>query len=176
VRIGRPERRSLLAAHQGEAAILFSVCEYLFAISAGAVAEIQSLRGLRPLPVTRIPHPPSKVKHILEREQRTYFVVESNQHFHLPATRSTRLLLLRDAPVAVKVDAIERMSEIERIIPLPGAFSGEERDWYRGLALTGSRVVPAVNPAAFLSRVEQQLLERILATKRSEPERAGVLV
>jgi len=180
VKIGRPQRRSLLAAHQGEAAILFSVCGYVFAISASAVAEIQSLRGLKPLVSTRTSGHTGhagKVKHLLEREFRTYFVVDANHYFHLPLSQSTRVLLLRDSCVALRVDAIERMTEIESLLPLPAAFGGEEREWYRGLALVGNRVVPAVNPASFLSRFEQELLkkEHGLAPAKSV-EATGVLV
>jgi len=174
VRIGRLQRRSLLATHQGEAAILFSVAGYVFAISASGVAEIQSLRELKPLPFARSSTLNSKVKYILERECGTYFVVDAHHHFHLPQAQSTRVLLLRDSRVALKVDAIERMTEIETLLPLPAAFQGQERQWYRGLALIGNQVVPAVNTASFLSRFEQRALERALSPAKSV-ERAGVL-
>jgi hypothetical protein len=64
-------------------------------------------------------------------------------------------MVLRSHPVAILVDSIDRMAEIEKILPLPRAFSGNERNWYTGLALMGELVVPVVNMPAFLTPAEQ---------------------
>jgi len=77
-------------------------------------------------------------------------VVEGNMHFHLPNSHVQRLLLLRDFPVAMSVDMVNRMAEITHLHALPRGFQGEERDWYRGLALLEEDVVPVVNPASLL--------------------------
>ncbi len=141
-------------ARRGEAVILFSMAGTSFAIAVSAVEEIRSTEGLRPAPLGfaggRLP----KVKHLLERDGKTYFVVDSNLHFHILPSRATRVLILRHAPVAVLVDNIERTTEITALHALPRAFDGEERHWYRGLALFGEQVVPVVRPESFLSKGE----------------------
>lgn len=143
----RPSRR-------GEAVILFSVAGTSFAIAVSAVEEIRNTEGLRPAPPgfagSRLP----RVKSLLERERKTYFVVDSNLHFHILPSRATRVLILRHAPVAILVDNIERTTEINVLHALPRAFEGEERQWYRGIALFGEQVVPVVRPEAFLSKGE----------------------
>ncbi len=53
-----------------------------------------------------------KVRHMVERAHRTYFVVNAGVHFGLPVTRPTLVLILRQLRVAVLVDRIERMAEI----------------------------------------------------------------
>ncbi len=146
----QPKRSS----RRGEAVILFSVAGISFAIAVSAVEEIRSTDGLRPAPPgfagSRLP----RVKYLLEREHKTYFVIDANLHFHILPSRATRVLILRHAPVAVLVDNIERTSEITVLHALPRAFEGEERQWYRGIALFGEQVVPVVRPEAFLSKGE----------------------
>jgi hypothetical protein len=61
-------------------------------------------------------------------------------------------------PAGVLVDSIDRMAEIAAVKPLPRAFHGDERCWYRGLALIGERAVPVVDPAAFLSKPDLAML------------------
>jgi hypothetical protein len=60
------------------------------------------------------------------------------------------------------VDAIDLMLELHSIQALPRAFYGEERIWYRGLALVKGKVIPVVQPEAFLSRAEVALIEASL--------------
>jgi chemotaxis protein histidine kinase CheA len=69
-------------------------------------------------------------------------------------SKVARLLVLRNHPVAVTADSIDRMTDISVVQPLPTAFRGLERTWYRGLAVLDGSVVPVVNPAAFLSATE----------------------
>ncbi len=155
------------AARHGEQAILFSVGGHSFACPAAAVDEIRPLDGLRPLPAALAHGRLERVKCTLEREGRTWFVVDANLHFHLLPSRPARLLLLRDEPVALLVDAIDRMAEVAAIHPLPRAFRGEERQWFRGLALLGEAVIPVVNPACFLSQAEVAVAAAELARARA---------
>jgi hypothetical protein len=131
-----------------------------FAIAANAVDEIKNLDGLSPFKA-----PPgrfSQVKHTLLREKKDrgilYFVVDASAHFHIAPRKPGRLLILRDTKVAVLVDSIDRMAQIGPVSPLPLAFSGEERNWYRGLAVIENSVVPVLYPECFLSKGEVAVL------------------
>jgi chemotaxis signal transduction protein len=161
---------------QGYAVVLFTVGDCTFAIGASAVNEIQGLQELEPigaeLRVARF----GKVRHTLLREGRRYWVVDSNIHFHVTETTSTRVLLLADSPVALKVDGIVRMAEIARIIPLPQSFCGEERNWYMGLALVDGNVVPVLNPNAFLTHFDMTALEAAIPPPIVDGDMAGALV
>ena len=153
----RIQHKGAAPRRQSEAVILFTVGGHRFAIAAGAVEEIRTMDGTQALPAgpgARL----SKVKRVLEREQREYYVVDANAHFHIRASQATRVLLLRRSSTAVSVDGIERMTEIEALLSLPRAFQGDERRWYRGLALVDEQVVPVVNAGSFLSRAELALL------------------
>ena len=66
---------------------------------------------------------------------------------------------LPDSLVALMVDGIDRMMQISAVITMPHAFSGEERKWYRGLAVMEGKVVPVINPDSFLSKGEIAVLE-----------------
>jgi hypothetical protein len=50
------------------------------------------------------------------------------------------------------------MVDIFALHAIPRAFTGEERIWYRGLTVIAGEVVPVVNPAAFLSKGEQEIV------------------
>jgi chemotaxis signal transduction protein len=137
--------------------ILFCVAGVKFAIAANAVDEIRDLDGLKTF--SGITHPRlTKVKYTLERQNRVYFVVDAGAHFRLHEHRPARLLVLRSAKAAVMVDEIEHMHEVQTVLPLPRAFSGEERDWYRGLTVIEGRVVPVLRAETFLTRAEATLL------------------
>lgn len=138
--------------------ILFSVGGTTFAISAAAVEEIRGVSGLVPLRTGYLHAKFSRFKYKLERDGRTYFVVDSNAHFHILPTRHDRLLVLRNRPAAILVDAIDRMTEISSLQALPRAFNGEERIWYRGLAVLKDAVVPVVDPDSFLTKAESTVL------------------
>lgn len=151
-----------------EQLILFTVGAHRLAIAASAVQEIRSTDSLAgasaKLSQTELP----KVQHIIHRGKRSYYVVHSGNHFQLPATHPTLVLVLRQARVAVLVDGIDRMATISRLYTLPRAFAGEERHWYRGLALIEDRVVPVVDPSGFLSEEEVQRLDKHAATIAEE--------
>lgn len=161
MRIVHSERK--YPARHGEAVILFNIATTKFAIAANSVDEIRNMDGVRALPpgfaYSRYP----KVKHIFDREQKMYFVVDANLHFKILPSRGTRLLVLRRSNVAVQVDNIDRMAEITTLHALPRAFEGDERHWYRGLALIGEDVVPVVSPDAFLGKAEIAVLQACAA-------------
>ena len=151
--------------------ILFTIGDNTFAIGAAAVNEIQSLQGMQPIGAQ--PRQFGKVRHTLTREGRRYWVVDGNVHFGMMPTHSTRVLLMGESPVALKVDGIVRMTEIGRVLPLPRAFQGEERDWYLGLSLVDETVVPVVNPLALLSHYDMVALEQSTPHPEvAEPARA----
>lgn len=147
-----------------EQVILFTVGEHLFAIAADSVAEIRSTDSLAgaatELPNAHVP----KVQHTAQRGRFSYFVVKAGLHFRLPVTRPALVFILRQTRIAVLVDTIERMASISKLYELPRAFCGEERQWYRGLALIDDRVVPVVDPAGFLTVNEIEMLDNAVAS------------
>jgi chemotaxis signal transduction protein len=163
VRIGTIEKRHSRSVRRTEAVILFAVAGHAFAINAAAVEEIRDTADLRPLRGAS----GAKVSYTVQRDQHTYFVVDANQHLRLLSSHPTRVLLLRNSCLALSVDSIDRMAEITQLHSLPRAFQGEERNWYRGLALIGEQVVPVINPAAFLNSEELAILESAANSRTS---------
>jgi chemotaxis signal transduction protein len=165
-----PRYKRRIQRNTGLPVILFTIGKDMFAIGAAAVTEIQSTQGIQALsgPARQF----SKVHHTLTREEKRYWVVDANIHFGIMPTHSTRVLLLDGSPVALKVDAIVRMTEVAKVLPLPLSFSGDERNWYLGLTLLDSTVVPVINPAALLSNYDMLALEQNFAPRLAEP--AGV--
>jgi chemotaxis signal transduction protein len=141
-----------------EDVIVFAVGGYKLAIAAGAVKEIRGMDNLHPFTLGGISAQIAKLKHTLERNGTTYFVVDAAQHFLLPASQASRVMVLRNTPTAVLVDSTDRIMEISSLHALPPAFTHEERGWYRGLAVVNGLVVPIVNHNAFLNRVELEIL------------------
>ena len=144
-------RKPVANARRGEPMILFAVGSNTFAIAASEVDEIRDLHDVTPIK-TAIGY--ARVKSKLHRAKRDYFVVDAASHFQMLPSKVARLLVLRNHPVAVTADSIDRMTDISVVQPLPTAFRGLERTWYRGLAVLDGSVVPVVNPAAFLSESE----------------------
>jgi len=145
-----------------EDVILFAVGPHTFAIGAKAVEKIENMEELRPIKLSAALPKLAKVKHTLDRDK-TYFVVDASTHLLMLPSHAARVLLLRGSSVAVAVDSIDRIAEISAIHPLPHAFIGEERGWYRGVALIQDAVVPVVNAEAFLSAGDLKLLQAALA-------------
>ncbi len=148
---------------QTEDVILFMVDGHRFAIAAKAVDEIRNLEGLSPLPPA-LHHPRlAKVKATLVRGKKDpeiiYFVVDAAAHFGLKRNEPERVLVLRNTSAAIQVEKIDRMTQISTVVALPAAFRGQERVWYRGLAVVGEQVVPLVAPEAFLNKGEQAVLQ-----------------
>jgi hypothetical protein len=163
---------------QREQVAVFSIAQYSFVISAASVQEIRSTDSLGGTIVDLDRPVLRKVRHIVERDARSYYVVSGYEHFHLPASRPTTVLILRSAPVAVLVDRIEEMAEMRVLLTLPQSFRGEERIWYRGLTVMDRKVLPVANPLGFLTagdllRLEEQNpgLLQAAAVPRHERER-----
>lgn len=142
-----------------EQVAVFSIGEHRFVISAAAVQEIRSTDSLGGTVVDLERPVMKKVRHIVERDARSYYVVSGYEHFHLRQSRPTTVLILRGAPVAVLVDRIEAMAEMRVLLALPQSFCGEERTWYRGLTVLEREVLPVANPLGFLTAQELQKLE-----------------
>ena len=157
-----------------EAVILFCIGNQTFAIAAEAVQEIRSTDSLAGAAVEIEQADVPKVRHMVERGHRTYYVVSGCAHFGLRITRPMLVLILRQIRAAVLVDSIERMAEIPNVYALPQGFQGEERQWYRGLAYLEDRVIPVINPAGFLTAEEFGRLDIAsrAAAARAETERA----
>lgn len=153
---------SSLAPHDNrrtEHVAVFSIAQYRFAISAASVQEIRSTDSLGGTVVDLDRPVLRKVRHIVERDARSYYVVSGCEHFHLPPSRPTTVLILRGSPVAVLVDRIEEMAEMRVLLALPQSFHGEECTWYRGLTVLDRKVLPVANPLGFLTAGELQNLE-----------------
>lgn len=162
-----------------EQVAVFSIGEHRFVISAAAVQEIRSTDSLGGTVVDLERPVMKKVRHIVERDSRSYYVVSGYEHFHLKQSRPTTVLILRGAPVAVLVDRIEEMAELRVLLALPKSFRGEERTWYRGLTVLDREVLPVANPLGFLTAQDLQKLEEenpgllhSVAASRQELERA----
>jgi chemotaxis signal transduction protein len=161
--LARPKR--VRSTKRGEAMILFAVGPHVFGISASAVDEIRSadmLMPFTPSPRLRVP----TVRYTAMRDSKTFFVVDAHVHFGVQPAPVTRVLLLRQSPVALAVGQTHRMTEISALYSLPRAFTGKEREWYRGLALMGEDLVPVINPAALLDEVQVQQLQIACSTER----------
>ena len=160
-------------AGPSEPIILFSVSNQLFAIAADVVQEIRSTDSLsgtaNEIDCPGVP----KVGHTIDRARQTYYVVNAAKHFGLPVSRPTLVLILRQFRVAVLVDRIDRMTEISASYPLPSAFTGDERHWYRGLTYVDDHVIPIVQPAGFLTSRDFRRLEES-ARQELQPELGGV--
>lgn len=158
-----------------EQVILFSVGNQMFVIAADSVQEIRSADSLAGAAHEIEQSEMAKVRHTIERGHRTYYVVNAAAHFGLPATRPSLVLILRQLRVAVLVDRIERMTEISAVHPLPRAFTGEERTWYRGLAYLDDRVTPVIHPAGFLTVEDFRRLDRAAKAAASQRDMEGAV-
>jgi chemotaxis signal transduction protein len=148
-----------------EDVIVFAVGGYKLAIAAGAVKEIRGMDDLHPFKLGGISAQITKLKYTLDRNGATYFVIDAAEHFRLPASNASRVMVLRNMPTGVLVDSTDRIMEIAALHALPPAFTHEERGWFRGLAVVNGLVVPVVNHNAFLNRPELEIvragLERV---------------
>lgn len=168
---GTPARR----LRRPETMVLFLVAHQMFAIPANSVQEIRSTDSLAGVANEIEEQELHKVRHTIERGRRTYYVVNAGMHFGLPVTRPTLVLILRQLRTAVLVDRIERMADISSVHPLPLAFTGEERRWYRCLAYVDDLVIPVVRPGGFLTAEEFQRLDRAAKAAASQREMEGAV-
>ncbi len=144
-------RKPIANVRRGEPMILFAVGPHTMAIAAAEVDEIRDMHGLKPMHGA-IGY--SRIKSTLHRGKRDYFVVDAASHFRMLPSKPARLLVLRNHPVALATDSIDRMTEVLTISPLPSPFSGLEREWYTGLAVLDGSVIPVINAKSFLSQAE----------------------
>lgn len=156
-----------------EQILLFTVANQIFAVAAHAVQEIRSTDSLAGAASEIETSHISWVHHTIRRGQRTYYVVNAASHFGLPITRPTLLLIMRGSRTAVLIDRIERMAVISRIYQLPKVFAGAEQKWYRGLAYADDRIVPVIEPAAFLSAEDIEHLDGSAQSVLSQREVEG---
>src|ERR1700686_3331102 len=82
-----------------EQVAVFSIAQYSFVISAASIQEIRSTDSLGGTVVDLDRPVLRKVRHIVERDSRAYYVVSGYEHFRLPLSRPTTVLILRSAPV-----------------------------------------------------------------------------
>src|SRR5271154_1594115 len=162
-------------ARPSEAVILFCIANQTFAIAADAVQEIRSTDSLGGTAIEIEQAEVPKVRHLVERARRTYYVVSGCAHFGLRVTRPTLVLILRQIRAAVLVDSIERMADVATIHPLPHAFEGEERNWYRGLTYLEDRVIPVIHPGGFLTPEEFARLDRAAKSIEARNELEGAV-
>lgn len=167
MKIARHSRKH--APLNGEAVILFAVGGFTFAAPATEVDEIRDLHGTESIESTTQRTSVAKVVATLDRSGRTYYVVDGARHFRLGGSTASRMMILRGQPIAVRVESIDRMAEIGKTLPLPKAFRGDERRWYRGLVLIGEQVVPVVNMTSFLTPAEQVIAKATLARAKGVP-------
>jgi chemotaxis signal transduction protein len=151
MKIAAQEEGKSRRTRHSEQMILFGIATRMFAIAAESVQEIRSTDSLAGSAIDFDHSEILKVRHTLERNRQTYYVVNAGAHFGLPVTRPTLVLILRQLRVAVLVDRIERMAEISVVHALPHAFIGDERRWYRGLTYVDDHVIPVVQPSGFLT-------------------------
>ncbi|MFZ0213456.1 MAG: chemotaxis protein CheW [Candidatus Acidiferrales bacterium] len=144
-----------------EAVILFVISGQTFAITASAIHEIRSTDSISGAASEITVEGIAKVRHVLHRGRKSYYVVNGCAHFGLPTSRPALVLVLRHCHVAVLVDAIDRMETISLLMALPPGFSGPERAWYRGVTLIGEDMVPVVNPSGFLTERELAQLNTV---------------
>lgn len=156
-----------------EQVLLFAVSNQVFAIVTDAVQELRSTDSLAGT-ASEIQNSPIRwVRHMIKRGQRNYYVVNAAAHFGLPMTRPALLLIMRGSRTSVLIDRIERMAAISKIYPLPRAFAGKERQWYCGLAYADDRVIPIIEPSAFLSAEDITRLDEAVGSPLLHPELEG---
>jgi len=158
-----------------EQVVVFAIGEDSFAISAAAIQEIRNTDSLGGLVMDLASALVPKVRHIIERDSKSYYVVSGFEHFRLPPSRPTTVLVLANTPTALLVDRIEEMSEMRTLVSLPRSFQGKERIWYRGLTILNGKVVPVVDPKGLLTTDELRGLAQRTAEQHetAEPVHSG---
>jgi chemotaxis signal transduction protein len=175
VKIATTDGSKARRTRPGEAVILFCIANQTFAIAADAIQEIRSTDSLGGTAIEIEQAEVPKVRHLVERARRTYYVVSGCAHFGLRVTRPTLVLILRQIRAAVLVDSIERMADVAMIHPLPRAFEGHERKWYRGLTYLEDRVIPVIHPGGFLTTEEFARLDQAAAVSTATRQFEGAV-
>src|SRR5215469_2898840 len=155
----RPAPPPKPSAQRTEQIILFRVSNQIFAVSSASVQEVRSVDSLSGSATEIVAPGLRKVRHVVQRGDKTLFVVNAALHFGLPLTPGVLVFVLRKTRTALLVDAIEKMTAMTRLQALPQSFCHEERQWYRGLTALDQTVLPVVNPNGFLNEAELALLD-----------------
>lgn len=170
MRLASPAKPNPLRTEQ---IILFRISNQTFAISSASVQEVRSADslsgGTHEIDVPGV----GKVRGVIQRKDRSLFIVNGAAHFGLPASEGTLVFVLRNTRTALVIDAIEKMTSMTRLQALPLSFCHEERQWYRGLTALDQTVVPVVHPEGFLSAEELQLLDAALLPLEAPEEAAS---
>jgi chemotaxis signal transduction protein len=157
-------------AVHSEQIILFRSSSHIFAISSASVQEVRSVDSLAGM-ATEISVPSiRKVRHMLQRGDRSIYVVNVALHFGLKPSPAGLIFLLRKSRVALLLDGIEKMTAMTRLQALPVAFCNEERNWYRGLTVLEQNVLPVINPGGFLTT--EEFIQLDVATEKNRQEAA----
>ena len=131
-----------------ETVVLFMVGGHRCAIAANAIEEIRGVERLMPLPPGA--GGSRAARFTFDARGRRFLAVDAHLLFRMADTAPQHILVLGGADVGVLVGGVDRMHDIRELYPLPYALRGEERRWYRGLALIDGQITPVLNPAAFL--------------------------
>jgi chemotaxis signal transduction protein len=150
-----------------EQIILFRVSGQLFAVSSASVQEVRSVDTLAGAAREIAQAGLRKVRHVVQRGEHFFYVVNGAMHFGLPPFAPALVFVLRRTRTALLIDGIEKMTTMTRLQALPQAFCNEERDWYRGVTAIDQTVVPVVKPEGFLTPDELFLLDSSLEPKNS---------
>jgi len=154
-------------APRTEQIILFRVASQLFAISSASVQEVRSVDSLAGSSAELSAPGLRKVRHVVQRGDTAFFVVNGAVHFGLPPTPGTLVFVLRETRTALLVDGIDKMTAMTRLQATPNAFCHEERTWYRGLTALDQTVIPVVSPDGFLTPDEIILLDATHAAQQA---------
>jgi chemotaxis signal transduction protein len=153
-----------------EQIILFRVSGQLFAVSSASVQEVRSVDTLAGAAREIAQAGLRKVRHVVQRGEHFFYVVNGAMHFGLPPFAPALVFVLRRTRTALLIDGIEKMTTMTRLQALPQAFCNEERDWYRGVTAIDQTVVPVVKPEGFLTPDELFVLDSSLEPKDSAPQ------
>lgn len=152
-----------------EQIILFRISGQIFAVSSASVKEVRGVDSFSGA-ATDITVPGlKKVRQVVQRGDRSLFIVNGAAHFGLHPSPGMLIFVLRKTRTALLVDGIEKMTTMTRLQALPQSFCHEERHWYRGLTALDQTVVPVVHPEGFLKADELELLDAALPRMEERP-------
>lgn len=156
-----------------EQIILFRVSGQHFAVSSASVQEVRSVDSMTGLTADITAPGLRKVKHVVQRGDKSLFIVNGAAHFGLAPSPGVLIFVLRKTRIALLVDGIEKMTSMTRLQALPLSFCHEERRWYRGLTALDQTVVPVVHPEGFLSDEELAILDAAMPVGEKAQASAG---
>lgn len=158
------------APGRSEQMILFRVGRQIFAISASSVQEIRGADAFSGLAKNVRDPKLRKVSCVARRDRPPLYIVHGGLHFGLSLPQGSLIFILRNRRTALRVDSIERMAAFSRLMALPNAFCGDERNWYRGFVALADGIVPVVNPDGLLRQDELEMLDAAASASPGAPE------